>query len=70
PAALRERYGTGATVAWTEPDGTARTTHTDTPTRTVAELTQRFDGEIPGLTVTRPTLEDVYLRLTGQEDAR
>ncbi|MFJ8108537.1 ABC transporter ATP-binding protein [Streptomyces sp. NPDC096132] len=70
PAALRERYGTGATVAWTEPDGTVRTTHTDTPTRTIAELTHRFDGEIPGLTVTRPTLEDVYLSLTGQEDAR
>jgi ABC-2 type transport system ATP-binding protein len=68
PAALRERYGTGATVAWTEPDGTARTTRTDTPTRAVAELTRRFDGEIPGLTVTRPTLEDVYLHLTGQSD--
>ncbi|QFZ77463.1 ATP-binding cassette domain-containing protein [Streptomyces fagopyri] len=70
PAALRERFGTGATVRWTEADGTPRSEHTDTPTRTVAELTRRFDGEIPGLTVTRPTLEDVYLRLTGQEDAR
>ncbi|MCL6668608.1 ABC transporter ATP-binding protein [Streptomyces panaciradicis] len=70
PAALRERYGTGATVEWTEADGTARRERTDTPTRTVAELTHRFDGEIPGLLVTRPTLEDVYLRLTGQEDAR
>ncbi|ALV36906.1 ABC transporter ATP-binding protein [Streptomyces sp. CdTB01] len=70
PAALRGRYGTGATVEWTEADGTARREATDTPTRTVAELTHRFDGEIPGLLVTRPTLEDVYLRLTGQEDAR
>ncbi|WP_030321482.1 ABC transporter ATP-binding protein [Streptomyces sp. NRRL B-3229] len=70
PATLRERFGTGATVEWTEPDGTARAVRTDTPTRTVAELAHRFDGEIPGLTVTRPTLEDVYLRLTGQEDAR
>ncbi|MET8412098.1 ABC transporter ATP-binding protein [Streptomyces sp. NPDC005195] len=70
PAALRERFGTGATVRWTEADGTPRAEHTDTPTRTVAELTRRFDGEIPGLTVTRPTLEDVYLRLTGQENAR
>jgi ABC-2 type transport system ATP-binding protein len=70
PAALRERYGTGATVAWTGPDGSPRAEHTDTPTRTVAELMHRFDGEIPGLTVSRPTLEDVYLRLTGQEDAR
>ena len=70
PAALRERYGTEATVEWTEPDGVIRTEHTGTPTRTVAELMHRFDGEIPGLKVTRPTLEDVYLRLTGQEDAR
>ncbi|WP_328745634.1 ABC transporter ATP-binding protein [Streptomyces sp. NBC_00285] len=70
PARLRERYGTGTTVEWTDPDGTPRAEHTDTPTRTVAELMRRFDGEIPGLQVSRPTLEDVYLRLTGQEDAR
>ncbi|WP_405538652.1 ABC transporter ATP-binding protein [Streptomyces sp. NBC_00075] len=70
PAALRERHGTEATVQWTETDGTPRVTHTKTPTRTVTELTHRFDGEIPGLRVSRPTLEDVYLRLTGQEDTR
>ncbi|MFE3414865.1 ABC transporter ATP-binding protein [Streptomyces mirabilis] len=70
PAALRERFGTEATVEWTEADGTTRSERTDTPTRTVAELARRFDGEIPGLSVTRPTLEDVYLRLTGQENAR
>ncbi|MFI5679601.1 ABC transporter ATP-binding protein [Streptomyces cellulosae] len=70
PTALRERYGTEATVEWTEPDGSPRAERTQTPTRTVAELMRRFDGEIPGLRVGRPTLEDVYLRLTGQEDAR
>ncbi|MDQ1043910.1 ABC transporter ATP-binding protein [Streptomyces sp. V4I2] len=70
PAGLRERYGTGATVEWTDPDGTPRAERTDTPTRTVGTLMARFDGEIPGLRVRRPTLEDVYLRLTGQEDAR
>ncbi|PBC65074.1 ABC transporter [Streptomyces sp. Tue6028] len=70
PAALRERFGTEATVAWVEHDGTPRAERTATPTRTVAELMHRFDGEIPGLRVTRPTLEDVYLRLTGQENAR
>ncbi|MYR54875.1 ATP-binding cassette domain-containing protein [Streptomyces sp. SID625] len=69
-AALRARFGTGATVEWTEHDGTARTEQTDTPTRTVAALMHRFDGEIPGLRVSRPTLEDVYLRLTGQENTR
>ncbi|MFF3408085.1 ABC transporter ATP-binding protein [Streptomyces sp. NPDC002742] len=70
PAALRERFGTEATVEWTEADGSPRSERTDTPTRTVAGLTRRFDGEIPGLRVSRPTLEDVYLRLTGLEDAR
>lgn len=70
PAALRERFGTHATVEWTEPDGTPRSERTTAPTRTVAGLIGRFDGEIPGLRVTRPTLEDVYLRLTGQERAR
>ncbi|MFF7869649.1 ABC transporter ATP-binding protein [Streptomyces qaidamensis] len=72
PGALRERYGTEATVAWTEPDGTPRAERTGTPTRTVAGLMRRLGGEVPGLTVTRPTLEDVYLRLTGQteEEAR
>ncbi|NEE16341.1 ABC transporter ATP-binding protein [Streptomyces sp. SID7499] len=66
PGALRERYGTEATVAWTEPDGTPRAIRTGTPTRIVTGLMGRFGGEVPGLTVARPTLEDVYLRLTGQ----
>ncbi|MEW2572538.1 ABC transporter ATP-binding protein [Streptomyces sp. NPDC047070] len=70
PAELRDRFGTEAVVGWTESDGSPRTERTGTPTRTVAELMRRFDGEIPGLRVVRPTLEDVYLRLTGQEDTR
>ncbi|NEB79793.1 ABC transporter ATP-binding protein [Streptomyces sp. SID14478] len=70
PAELRRRHGTEATVEWTEPDGVRRGERTATPTRTIAGLMHRFDGEIPGLTVGRPTLEDVYLRLTGQETQR
>lgn len=66
PAELRHRYGTEATVEWSGPDGTPRSERTATPTRTVAALAGRFDGEVPGLRVERPTLEDVYLRLTGQ----
>ncbi|MDH2393882.1 ABC transporter ATP-binding protein [Streptomyces sp. HNM0663] len=66
PAQLRQAHGVEATVAWTDPDGAARSLMTDTPTRTVAGLMRRFDGEIPDLTVTRPSLEDVYLGLIGQ----
>jgi len=45
------------------------------PTKAVRELSQRFEGEIPGLTVDRARLEDVYLslldgdRLEGNEYA-
>lgn len=67
PSGLRAEYDAAATVAWRERDGSPRTERTTTPTRTVAELTRRFDGEIPGLLISRPTLEDVYLRLIGQE---
>jgi ABC-2 type transport system ATP-binding protein len=70
PDSLAGRADAGATVHWVGPDGTAHAEQTDTPTRTVTELAARFDGEIPGLRVTRATLEDVYLRLIGQEDPR
>ncbi|GAA3138915.1 ABC transporter ATP-binding protein [Streptomyces rectiviolaceus] len=70
PAALRHRHGTETTVEWTDRDGSPRSERTQTPTRTIVGLTARFDGEIPGLRISRPTLEDVYLRLTGQEAAR
>jgi ABC-2 type transport system ATP-binding protein len=33
----------------------------------VAELSYKFDGEVPGLTVTRPTLEDIYLTMIGAD---
>ena len=32
----------------------------------MTELAARFDGEVPGLTVTRPTLEETYLRMVGE----
>ena len=46
----------------------ARSELTDTPTALVADLAARYGGgEVPGLTVTRPTLEDVYLEMIGHE---
>jgi ABC-2 type transport system ATP-binding protein len=63
PAALGGRHHAGTTVSWTEPGGRASSTVTTEPTRVVAELGARFGGEVPGLTVARPTLEDTYLAM-------
>jgi ABC-2 type transport system ATP-binding protein len=49
------------------------TLESETPTRDVAALTAWAAGrgtELEGLTVSRPTLEDVYLSLTGEEASR
>jgi ABC-2 type transport system ATP-binding protein len=67
--ALGEPAGIGgpgrpATVSWDTPDG-RRSVQTATPARAVADLARQAGGEIPGLTVTRPTLEDAYLELIG-----
>jgi ABC-2 type transport system ATP-binding protein len=51
-------------VSWLATDG-HRSVQTDTPTRVVGELASRFGGEIPELTVTRPSLEDIYLSMIG-----
>jgi ABC-2 type transport system ATP-binding protein len=32
----------------------------------VRDLAERFGGEVPELSVTRPTLEEVYLSLVGE----
>ncbi|WP_432986416.1 ABC transporter ATP-binding protein [Dactylosporangium sp. CA-233914] len=64
PARLGGRGQGGATVAWEGPDGPL-SERTDAPTALVQRLAERFGGEVPGLTVTRPSLEDVYLRMIG-----
>ncbi len=64
PADLGGRSGATATVSWHAEDGW-RSLRTDTPTRAVAELAERYRGEIPGLVVTRPSLEDIYLEMIG-----
>ncbi|GEL96699.1 ABC transporter ATP-binding protein [Cellulomonas terrae] len=62
PADLGGRTARQALVRWTQ-DGQTREVRTDTPTTTVVELTGVLGGEVPGLQVLRPTLEDVYLSL-------
>jgi ABC-2 type transport system ATP-binding protein len=64
PADLGGRAAAAAVVSWQDGDEW-RSERTEEPTRVVGELAARFGGEIPGLTVTRPSLEDVYLDLIG-----
>ncbi|GAA0315733.1 ABC transporter ATP-binding protein [Actinoallomurus spadix] len=65
PLELGGRATATARVGWLGPEG-RQVLETDSPTQVVAELSQKFDGEVPELTVTRPTLEDVYLTMIGE----
>ena len=62
PSSLGGRESAPAVVRWTE-DGVRRSEVTATPTAFVRDLAARFPGGGPDLAVTRPTLEDVYLRM-------
>ncbi|WP_090793567.1 ABC transporter ATP-binding protein [Asanoa ishikariensis] len=65
PQALGDRQNAAATVSWRTAEGTVERKETSTPTALVAEIAAGYGGEVPGLTVTRPTLEDVYLTMIG-----
>lgn len=55
-------------VTWSE-GGVERTEETSNPTQLVIELSNRLGGEVPGLQIHHPTLEDTYLALLkAQED--
>jgi ABC-2 type transport system ATP-binding protein len=64
PANLGGRATAEATLSWIE-HGESRSLRTYDPTAATLQLADRFHGEIPGLTITRPSLEDVYLDLIG-----
>ncbi|MFD9706296.1 ABC transporter ATP-binding protein [Lentzea sp. NPDC059081] len=60
PQTLGGRAHADATVRWLSGNGYTEV-RTSEPTKVVAELSR--DGELAELTVTRPSLEDVYLEL-------
>ena len=64
PAELGGRATSQATVQWRDGDQ-IKTQKTDTPTELVSTLSSRFNGEVPELIVTRPSLEDIYLEMIG-----
>ena len=65
PGTLGGRATAEATVRWLAPDGPRQVT-TQTPAAVVGELVARFGGEVPELSVQRPSLEQTYLRMIGQ----
>lgn len=67
PAELTARCATQTVVRWHEPSG-IKTVTTATPTALVSELSHQFGGEVPGLTISRPSLEDVYLSLVNSTE--
>jgi ABC-2 type transport system ATP-binding protein len=67
PSELSDQALIETTVRW-EAGGDVQVERTPKPTALVVELSQRFGGEVPGLSVHRPTLEDVYLDLVGRQN--
>ncbi len=64
PAELGARLRRQATVSWLE-GGRRREVRTESPAAVLRDLLAATPHEVPGLTVTRPGLEDVYLALVG-----
>jgi len=55
-----------AIVSWKE-NGSVQEIETETPTQFVRDLLKKFDGEIPELRVRRPSLEETYLTMIGDD---
>jgi ABC-2 type transport system ATP-binding protein len=73
PERLGGRMAHRARVSWEDGAGSYEEV-TEFPTRIVRELADRYGGEVPGLQVRRPSLEDVYLDMiataNGEEGTR
>jgi ABC-2 type transport system ATP-binding protein len=65
PKDLGQRADDLATVCWID-RGSLIERVTPSPTALIAELHAAHGGELDGLEVRRPSLEDVYLRLVGE----
>lgn len=64
PERLGGRDREKVNVRWREA-GKIHQELTENPTQFLRLLTERIPGEIPELTVTRPTLEEIYLQMIG-----
>lgn len=66
PANLGGRANSKAIITWRE-DGKVLTHESAEPTQYLFELSARLGGEIPELSVRRPSLEDIYLSMIGSD---
>jgi len=64
PALLGGRSTAKATVSWLGSDG-IQSEESNNPTAVVSKLAAQFGGDIPELVITRPSLEDIYLKMIG-----
>jgi ABC-2 type transport system ATP-binding protein len=64
PALLGGRADARATISWREA-GDIKSEESDAPTEFVKSLSNRLGGEVPELSIHRPTLEDIYLSMIG-----
>jgi ABC-2 type transport system ATP-binding protein len=64
PALLGGRADARATISWREA-GAIKSEESDAPTEFVKTLSARLGGEVPELSIHRPTLEDIYLSMIG-----
>ena len=65
PATLGNRANAPARVTWFE-NNKVNEIESINPTAEVEKLINRFKGEVPQLQVIRPNLEDIYLRMIGE----
>ena len=64
PALLGGRANAQATISWSE-GGVSKSETSDAPTAFVKALSERLGGEVPDLSIHRPSLEDIYLAMIG-----
>jgi len=64
PELLGGRATSLATVSWRE-DGLTKSEKSENPTALVSQLSSRFNGDVPELSVKRASLEDIYLEMIG-----
>jgi len=67
PSTLGGREQSQATITWRNRDGELQLESTDAPTEFLRRLLLQYDGEVPALSVKRPTLEDIYLKMIGEQ---